>query len=437
MSKYLKTNYVDNGMLYDQFQGADPFLSMVLKKPKSGSKSGTSLTFPIAVGRSTSISSNFHSAQLQAKAGTSANKRQSVVALFDDDVYAVGRVGYKAEFATKDGAGAFVKAVEDESSMVMDSLKSRTSADIWRDGTGVIGQATSAVTTSATTFVLKSYADLYYFEVGMQFCAVGSLDKEHTVTKVNRGTKTITFTPVLGTAVAANGNFYFPANSDTAGAGSYDGVSKIITSTSLGTAYRGIDRSLDPTRLAGWDIDSKNYVLATNPRPILETIRRAAVLMNNFYRSADGKSTNINQDCYLGSAAWEALSDEIDQKTQLRRVNSSELKDGVLGFEGLQIIVSGKTVNVWACPTLNPLQGYLVDLDSWAFNWLGEGDKSPIQFKTMTNGTYFKDVDDDDSIEFRMQFHPILSCFAPGQNASLTFKGADTISRITNYLSTT
>ena len=419
MTNYLYKNYVKNGHLYDQFQGVDPLFTLILGNKNSGNRTGVSIDYPLAVGRSTSISSNFASAQQQAKAtGTSnTNKRKVVVVPFDKDVYAVGRVKKKPIFATKGGSHAFVKAVDDESKMVIDSLKSRTSADLWRDGTGLIGEANAATTNG--TFVLKNYVDLWYYEVGMEFCIAGSTATERTVTHVNRQTKTISFTPTVN--VAANAKMYFPADSSTSGAGSFDGVAKIITNSSLSTAYRGVDRSLDPTRLAGWVITDRAKNSSTNPTPILEAVRRAAILMDNFHRRVKGKPSLLPSDLFLGSATWELLAGEYEAKTEMRRMNSNDLKDGVTGFEGLRIIVGGKVVRAWACPSLNPLTGYLLNTDSWGFNWLGSSEKEPVVFDKMTNGTFFKDVDDDDAIEFRMQFHPILWCNAPGMNAKISF----------------
>ena len=423
----MKTNFDNNEWLHNQFQGVDPAWDRILMSSGSGRSYGESITHPIAAGRSTSASSDFKSAQRQAIAGDVVNKRLKVVTPFDRNVYAVGRVGNKGNFASRESVGAFVKSIDDEVAMVTGSLRSKLSADIWRDGTGAIGASDTNTSNNATAFILADYTDLWYWEVGMQFVFANSASTIRTVTKVDRNNKTINFTPAVSPALAKGVKAHYPGATGQV-ANTFEGIAAIITNTGLNTVFRGHDRSIDPTRLAGWVINDKAKS-SDNPRPILNTIRRACVKISNFYRSVEGKEVNLPNDVYLGSAAWEALSDEYDQKTQLRRVRSSELKTGYLGFEGIEVGVCGKTITAWSCPALNPLTGYLLDTKGWALNWIGQNDKTPVVLHKFQNGGYFDDVSDDAALEFRMQCHPVLRCLTPAVNARLNFTNSATTIR--------
>ena len=432
LNNYLKINYDNNQWLYDQFRGVDPFYDKVVMNAGSGRRSGESVVYPVAVGRTTSVSDVFKAAQDSAKTTDLTNQRVKFTVPFDKDIFSVGRISKKADYSSRDSMGAYVKAIEDETMQVIGSLKSKISADMWRKGDGVIGELNAQSAGNSGAIVLSSYADLWYWEVGMEFVIPGTYGTRRRVTNVNEKTRTITYTPALSSNLAKGVKLYFPATT-TAGAGTFDGVGSIITSdaTALASPYRGVTRNIHPTRLAGWR-EVATAKSTSNPRPITQAIRKAIVKISSFNRNVEGKAGNIPEDVYLSSAAWEALADEYDQRTQMRRTQTEALKRGIQGFTALTVLAGGKDVNVWACPGLHPTTGFVLDTKVWQLNWMGESDKTPVVFQKMTNDTYFRDVEGEPQIEFRIQLHPVLICKAPALNAELDLSA---VTEIGNYLS--
>lgn len=435
-TNYLKTNYVDNEFLYDQFRGVDPMWERLLAQRESGQASGESITFPVAVARSAYMGGKYASVHAQAQATNTAVKREKFVVPFNANVYAKGFVGHKAIYATKDGQGAFVEAIEDETTQVIDSLRSKMSKDVYGDGSAALAKVSSV---SGTAVVITNHADLWYIEPGMFIDVYNGLAASATrrgsasveVTKVNWVTKTLTLS-AAPSGIAADDYIFLQGDGNAAaGINTFIGLKGWIPGTAPGAtdSFYGVNRSNYVQRLAGWRVSA----LSTSGT-MLETIRRAAVQMSSEWRNAkDKKIDNLPLDCFLHPAAWEVLADEYDDVTAMRRINTNDLATGTKGFTGLQIQVSGKIVNVWACPALNPLEGWLLNMKHWGLKWLGGSAKMPVAFQTMTNGTYFKDVDGGiDSggttpgIEFRMQLHPIMFCKSPGSQCYLNLANIST-----------
>ena len=436
MTKYLKTNYINNGHLYSMFAGKSPCLQKILSNSKSGRKTGTSITTPVAVARSQSSGASFSSVGTAALGNSTQEglKRQSFVVPFSNDIYERGFIDNKARFASKDSAGSFVEAVEDETKMKMDALNSRISKDLWGNGSGALGKVASI---SSGVVTLSSYTDLFYLEVGTFIDIYHGSTRRGTasvyITKRDEAAKKITLS-ATPTGTAANDLIYAAGDTPSAAA-TFHGVDSWVPSSNPGASdsFFGINRSVDIARLSGWRVTAADYNSSTNPQPILRAIRKTCTLMSSFFRNSPGKDANMPSDIYLGAAAWESLSDEFDSKTELRRVNSKDLKDGVLGFEGLEIIVGGKRVVAWADPAKDPLTAHVLNTGTWFFNWLGS--KDPVSFEEFPGGSFFRTTDDRPDIEFRMQLHPVLRCEAPGLNARIDLSATNIANRINAYQS--
>ena len=456
MTNYMKTNYVMNSFMYDQFIGIDPFYNMVVEQKKSGQRTGKSKTTPIAAGRSQNTSSSYREA-VKASRDTDGNsvKRLKLEIPYDFDIYAVGDVENKTEYATKDGAGAFVQAIKEETNQIIESMKTKFSSDIWRDGSGVIGKiATGGVDSTKSVLTIANYEDFWLLEPGTNIDIYSSggvkrNTKRLYIAKVSLKDKTITVAngedstdiATVNAAVAATDNIFMrgdkPNDVTNKRYNTFEGVEKWVPSSAPASNdnFYGINRSIYAERLAGFRISAKAYNSGTNPSPIRDTIVRACVIQSNFNRKVMKKSGNLPVDCYLGSAAWEALSTEFQDKTEFRRIKSEEFHKGVTGFNGLEILSAGSTIHIWACPSKNPLVGHLLKLSTWSLNWLGGTKKNPVEFHKYQTGTYFWDVTenvDTPSIMFQIQAHPVLSCEAPGLNIRLDF--SQIASRITHFL---
>ena len=470
-TNWLKTKYERNKNSFEDLKYSDPFLYFVTDQKQSGVTTGKSVTTMKSAGLSLNVGDTFKDAQNRAKRTPTAgspNKRLAEVAKFDTDIFSVGRIELKSTFASKDEAGAFVNELEQEVEETKETLISLTSKNLWSDGSGIIGKVTNAPADISigtgqkqATFKIQSYSDLFYFHYGMSLFFQGLDDSDAKVCYVsevdleNQQVSVVTDT-ALGANVASartaiqNKNIYynrhktFNASLDAGVGGSFPGVKAIIPSVAPGSSdsFRGINRSINPTHLAGWRFSAKAYNKDSNPRPIEESIKRACVMMNQFHRRAKkgvkGEAVNsvVPGMVFLASATWQALADEYEDRLTFQKINSESLQKGVSGFTGLEIIAGGKRYVAWSCPGLNNFDAYILDPKAFALKWLGQKDKKfPIQFTEFPYGNYFRAVEDAAEVEFRMQFHPLLICKLPGRCAHINLSNVG--DRINRYQSTT
>ena len=429
VSKLLHRDYIKNSWMYKQLQGADPFLNRILGTSMSGrTNGGSSIEVPVTIGQAHATSSEFDKAQAQAKqAGT---QEQQVVFSFsyDTDSYTLGRVEQKAMYGTRSGALAFAEAADDKLKKTLGGLNENFARRIYSEGFGELGKVSSV---SGKTVTLESKNDVNGIPFGqfLSFASargtsatvrdVGGATKQYgEVVEVDANAGTITFNETL-TGVAANDYLFLPGDEQkSAGQGSAIlGLKAHLPATlASNDSFGTVNRNLHRTFLGG------NQVAATSGDSILDVIRKGAVRIGARYRGIPNQVENYAAtDIFLGPSAWEALADEYDEVTEMRRMSSEDLKKGVKGFEALAVAVNGKTLYAWCCPALNDLDGFVLNINTWGLKWTGEHEKSPIGLQTMTNGTYFKDVEDAAEVEFRVQFHPILYCAAPGLNCRLDF----------------
>lgn len=443
VTKYMFKNYVRNQYMYDQFRGEDPLVGRVLASKESGRSEGVSIDYPVTVGQRGNIGSNFQTVQNQAKENDHDNQRVTFIVDFKADVHGIGRVKLKPHYATKSGSKSFVKAVEEEYTLSMDRMKSNFSRRVYGEGFGELGKV-SAVDAGDKSVTFDSFDAMWDMEVGnyLEFAsATGTAGVKRATTvatavgrrilKVEENNRKVILDDVAN--VVANDIAFFAGDSGKAiGSVSVRGLKAWLpnpTSIADNDSFYNVNRSIHRTRLGG------HYQSASANDTILDVIRKGAVRIGKQYRNSKGKESNLGAtDVFLGTSAWEALADEYSGVTEMRRINSNDLPTGIQGFDGLEIKVNGRSLWAWACPALADTDGYILNINHWAIRWYGESDQHPVTFRKMTNGTMFKDVDNDDSIEFRIQFHPVLFCKAPGLNCRLNFDNIK--SDVTKYAPT-
>jgi hypothetical protein len=182
--------------------------------------------------------------------------------------YAVASITNELLEATKDNAGAFI----DEGKLVMDTavrnISNDLAADLFRDGSGVRGQI-SSISTGVITLV--NLADVVQFEVGMVLRSYNSSFAQSTgnnpgyVIAVNRSSGQVTVSASAGGAAGTPTNWSSTflnlvqdgdnpaAATATSTALKVSGLAAWLPTTapSTGDSFWGVDRSVDPVRLAG------------------------------------------------------------------------------------------------------------------------------------------------------------------------------------------
>lgn len=264
----LKEHYTDDrveNMVYKD----NPLLALMPKYEQFG---GRNLRVPLIYGNPQGRSATFTRAQIRGNATSS--KIDDFVLLRVKD-YSIATIDNETLEASKGDANAFMEAAVTEIDGAIQSLTRDLAVAMYRSGFGNIGNiATGGI--SGATITLSSINDATNFEVGMELDlattesssvlkAYGTSGNGLIVTQVNRATGVLTFgynvtDATNGIPTAAAGDYIFVRgdrqNSATPTALKMSGLEAWVPASSpSSTAFFSVDRSVDPTRLAGQRLD--------------------------------------------------------------------------------------------------------------------------------------------------------------------------------------
>lgn len=319
--------------------------------------------------------------------------------------YAVGFLDLEAFHAAK-GAndGSLASLVKTTAEAAINGIACTTLHQLWGNGGGARGQIASGETTD--TITLANIEDIVHFGVGMVLqtsTADGTSGavKAGTVTveAVDRDLGTITCTAATWDDAAGiptvAANDYIFREGDFGGA--INGVLAHCPTTTptSGDNHLGVDRSVDPQRLAGVRV-------AANGADIIEVIIDAAAKHN----IAGGRP----QDCWVNPLTMAALAKELHGKTDFA---NKQTEKGV-SIRALEIATGYGPIQVMqsrACPKANAL---LTRRDNWDLCGLGDWPHFSRE-----HGFKFLPLDRD-AVEFRLKRYGDFVCKKPVQNCIVT-----------------
>jgi hypothetical protein len=276
--------------------------------------------------------------------------------------YSLYSVDGKLQRQTSNNKGAFVEAFEFELEGAMDAMNRNFGYEVYGNGGGSIGKISSGSNTGTATITLDNINDIVKFEKG-QVLATSLTDgtsgsvKAGTVTvaSVDRELGTITATGnwTAGIATAAASDFIFTDGDFGQGIKGFDAwIPATAPVVGGGDLFFGLDRSADPTRLAGSRVDLRTF----GPEEQLQkacqvSTRNGGKLSHIFYNDIDF----LNLDLALGSRRQ-----YVDVKT-----------DVGIGFSGIRVATGYGTVEVFADYNCKQGVGYGVDLKQWSLKGPG------------------------------------------------------------------
>lgn len=260
------------------------------------------------------------------------NKAASVVKEFQINVtdnYSLYSVGGRLQAQTSNSKGAFVDAFEFELDSAMDAMKRNMGYEPYFNGGGKLGQIASGQGTQ--TITLTNINDIVKFEVNQVLVASttdgssGGVVKPGfvTVASVDRENGLI--------SVAANTNWSDAGNIPTIQANDFlfadgdyglgiKGLDAWIPATApvAGDSFFAMDRSVDPTRLAGSRVDLRTLGPEEQVQKLAQVAHRnGGKLSHIFYNDIDYLALVLA----LGS----------------RRIFANAETEGQVGFEGIKI----------------------------------------------------------------------------------------------------
>ncbi len=270
----------------------------------------------------------------------------------------------------------------DAAKLQMDSgfrnITNNIAFELFGDGTATrgISAATSAQSGGAPNIVtlpLSNAQQIVAFENGMLLVASASPGGAPsadtvTITAINRATGVITGIGSVATLSAnwaiGTGAAYLSISGDipTTGASSTASFLALsglaawlpINSPAANDSFWGVNRSADPTRLAGCRFNAQSYTIE-------EGMTNALAFLNR-----EGGKPDL---CVMDFASYASLVNALGAKVQYVQVNHDEVE---VAFEGITFQSAYGRVTVLADRSCPPQTAYLLTMNTWKLRSLGK-----------------------------------------------------------------
>ena len=378
----------------------NPLLAMI---PKSTKFPGRNATFGVEYGLTNGRSATFQTAQ-NNRSGTKIE--DFVVTRVKD--YAVVSVDNETLLAADGNEGSLLDVAKSKTDSAIHALSRAMGRDIYRGGTGQIGQVHASSFTGGGTALVLIEGHGVNFEVGMRLKASATdgsalYDGVLTVTAVNGDTLTTDVNLTAGIPSLSTSDFLYVEGD---GSGSTTSLTKIagldawIPATVGSGAFFGVDRTQHSTRLGG-----QRQAYADS---VQETIINAAV--------KTAREGGRPDAMFINPTDWAELAFDLEGRAAVgganhRRRYDPKDKVGVFGFSSISIATPTGMVDVYADHNCPINVGYLLQLNTWEFKSLGTAPRL-LDF----DGLKGVRQANEDGVEYRWGYYGNLICKAPGFN---------------------
>ena len=378
----------------------NPLLAMI---PKETSFPGRNATYAVEYGMTTGRSASFQTAQ-NNRGGT---KLEDFVVTRVKD-YAVVSVDNETLLAADGSEGSLLDVAKSKTDSALHALARTMGRDIYRSGTGAIGQIHASPSLGNTSIELVA-GHAVNFEVGMRLKASatdgsalygGVLE----VTAVDRDNDVLT-TSVAGTTgiPSLTSEDFLYVEGDAANGGSnikMSGLDAWIPSSVSSSSFFGVDRTLDSTRLGGQRQGYANSVQETIINAAVKTAREGG-----------------RPDCvFMNPTDWAELALDLEGRAAVAGANNRRRYDAndraaAFGFSSISIATPTGMVDVYADHNCPINVAYLLQMDTWKLKSLGPAPRL-LDF----DGLKGIRQSNEDGVEYRWGYYGNLLCTAPGFN---------------------
>lgn len=404
--------------VYDLTYKNNPLLGMVKKVDDFD---GDYISITIQHGSQQGVSSTFASAVTNKS--TNLYKKFALTRGF---AYAIGSIDGLALRVGRSNAGALLNTLDREQKGVLQQTSRKLQRDLYGSGGGSIGQVgvLGAATGVATPFSatpptlaanqmqVASYSQIVWFEVDqrVQFYSTdgttsGTLRAGGplVVTAVDRKKGVVTFSANVSTITGLTAGDYAFIDGDIAFTAAtppltgLEGWLPINGPTS--TAFFGLDRTPDPTRLAGLTVDGTN-------KPIEEALQQAMALAGQ-----EGSSPDTG---LMNPIDLESMVLALNSRTGyvLGKAERKSTQEANVGYSGVSIVTPFGNFEIFPDPGCPMGRAYVLDLDTWALHTLGD-----FPGYIDEDGLKMLREQSADQFTWRMGAFGNLACEAPGKNA--------------------
>ena len=373
----------------------NPFLAMVPKFTEFG---GRSMPLPMVYNTSQGRSATFATAQ--------ANQTAADVAAFNltrAKDYSIAKIDNQTMLASKTDKMAFINGATLVIDNAVRALTNSLSTSLFRSGTGTIG---TIGTITSGVITLTNAGDVVGFERNMVLQAnatdggASPRGAAGYVVAVDRSAGTVTVsTSYSGSAATpsgwVNGDFLLVQGDNNA---KVKGLLAWLPKTAPGaTEFFGVDRSVDPTRLAGVRYDGS----AQN--------NEEALIDGSLLVAREGGLPDV---CITSFASYSALEKSLGAKAQYVTMEGP----AEIMFPGILINGANGQIKVFPDRSCPAKTAFLLQMDSWKLYSLGDAP----QIARYADGLEMLRVSNDDAAELRVVYYAQLGCSAPGHNGVIS-----------------
>ncbi len=411
----LKELYKDEKeFLKDLVYKENPWLALVPKDESPDGFVGKYIPVPIEWGVPQGRAHTFTNAQNQQTAAQLSSF--FVYAISDYQLVTITNILMEQ---TKSNAGAFVDAAKLQMDGGFRSLTNNIAFELFSDGKSARGQVSAAgLTTSGSTtavsFTLSNVQQVVNFEVGMYLAASSTNGGAPTtdyiyVTSVNRASGAIAGTSSTAHSSDLDAKFAASCYLSILGDLPSAGVSQIsqslamagmgawipTTAPSPSENFWNVDRSQDPTRLAGLRYDATTY-------SIEEGVTNALAFGNR-----EGAKFDL---IIMDFASYASLVNALGAKVVNIQVKHDEVE---VAFDGIRFQSAYGVCTVLADRSCPPQTAYALTTNTWKLRSMG---KVPHILTYGMEGLEGLRVGTADALEIRIGYYGNLTCSAPGWN---------------------
>ena len=317
---------------------------------------------------------------------------------------------------TKSNAGAFV----DEASRTLDNgfrnISNNMAFELFFGGTATRGVLlTASLASSVVTIQLNNSQNVVQFEVGMTLqnsatdggaaLLISSAIDAIQLTSVNRGTGVIVGTVVQGDGTSFTAGHFLQVLGDIGSAGAstiagllgLSGLAAWVPSSDPTSTdnFWGVNRSADPTRLAGLRYNASSQTIS-------EGITNALAFGNR-----EGAAFDL---IVLDFVSYSTLINELGAKVQYVQLEHDEVE---VAFEAIHFHSAYGKIPVLADRSAQAQNAWAMTLDTWKLRTLG---KAPHILTYGMEGLEGLRVGNADALEIRIAYYGNVICSAPGYN---------------------
>ncbi len=363
---------------------------------------GASYPLPMRIADPQGASATFANAQAQKQ--PSDYKKFSLTRVKD---YSLASIQTEAMLASETNPGAFLQLATAEIDGAILTMKRRMGWSIYGDGSGALGTIASYATANPATFQLTNVEDSSKFEIGqtveirsgasVRVLGAAPNAASALVSAVNRDTGVITL------ATDNSGNVDTVVANDTINVvGDYNarvsGLAAWIPSSSpSSSAFFGVDRTVDPTRLAGCRVTSTG-------KPIDEALIDGARRLG---REGLGRPDHV----FCGFSKYASL-----EKTLGAKIRYKDFEVAGIAFKGIE--VSGPQGTITVLPDRDCPENlmYMLEMDTFSLYSL----KEPVMLLDQDGNKMLRE-NTADALEVRVGGYFQMGCTSPGSNGVLVF----------------